>query len=163
MSDYRGFSYWLDSTCDDLTPRPPLDTSVDVDVAILGAGFTGLWTAYYLLRRQPSLRVAVVEREIAGFGASGRNGGWCTSNFTLGASELLRRFGRDQAHATQTAMFDTVDEVGRVTREEGIDANFRKGGEIYLARGPQHLAALQSSHKAFEEIGLSGYSVLLDA
>src|SRR5207302_9197203 len=93
--DYRTYSFWLETCGDDLTPRPSLQGSIDVDVAILGAGFTGLWTAYYLLKRDPTLEVAVVEREIAGFGASGRNGGWCTSNFTLGPEALRARFGVD--------------------------------------------------------------------
>ena len=70
-------SFWLETSGDDLTPRPSLDGSAEADVAILGAGYTGLWTAYYLLRRDPSLRVVVAEAEIAGFGASGRNGAWC--------------------------------------------------------------------------------------
>src|SRR5215217_9291878 len=83
LKDYASYSYWLETSGDDLTPRPPLDGSIDVDVAILGAGFTGLWTAYCLLRRDPSLSVLVVEREIAGFGASGRNGGWCVADFPI--------------------------------------------------------------------------------
>ena len=65
--DYAKYSFWLETCGDDLTPRPALDGSVDVDVAIMGAGFTGLWTAYHLLRRDPSLNVLVVEKEIAGF------------------------------------------------------------------------------------------------
>ena len=76
-TDHRAISFWLENGDDDLTPRPTLDGSIDADVAILGAGFTGLWTALYLLRRDPGLRVVVLEREIAGFGASGRNGAWC--------------------------------------------------------------------------------------
>src|SRR4051795_7205823 len=71
--DYASYSFWLENSGDDLTPRPPLDGSTEVDVAIMGAGFSGLWTAYHLLRRDPSLNVMVVEQEIAGFGASGRN------------------------------------------------------------------------------------------
>src|SRR5947209_857519 len=114
MKDYRPYSFWLESCGDDLTPRPPLDGSIDVDVAILGAGFTGLWTAYYLLRAEPSLRVAVVEREIAGFGASGRNGGWCTAEFPVSAGLLEKRHGHEAARAVQLAMFETVDEVGRI-------------------------------------------------
>jgi glycine/D-amino acid oxidase-like deaminating enzyme len=163
LNDYRAVSYWLDSCGDDLAPRPGLDGSTTVDVAILGAGFTGLWTAYYLLRKNPGLKIAILERHIAGFGASGRNGGWCTSNFALGPAELFARFGRDAAHATQTAMFDTVDEVERVVKAESIDAQFRRGGELLLARGPQHLAGLRESHKAFERIGLADYGTLLDA
>ena len=83
MKDYASYSFWLETSGDDLTPRPRLDGSIDVDVAVMGAGYTGLWTAYYLLLREPSLRVAVVEREIAGFGASGRNGGWCYPGFPV--------------------------------------------------------------------------------
>ena len=76
MKDYAATSFWLETCGDELTPRPPLDGSKDVDVAILGAGYSGLWTAYYLLQRQPSLKIAIVEAEIAGYGASGRNGSW---------------------------------------------------------------------------------------
>ena len=75
---------WMDQVVadgDDLAPRPPLDGDAEVDVAIVGAGFTGLWTAYHLLRGDPGLRVLVVERQVAGFGASGRNGGWCSALF----------------------------------------------------------------------------------
>ncbi|MBW2691887.1 MAG: FAD-dependent oxidoreductase, partial [Deltaproteobacteria bacterium] len=74
---YRSISYWFDSLGAEPDLRPPLPGDLDVDVAIVGGGFTGLWTAYYLMLADPSCRVAVIERETAGFGASGRNGGWC--------------------------------------------------------------------------------------
>src|SRR5262245_38735163 len=134
MKDYRSYSFWLETCGDDLTPRAPLDGSIDVDVAILGAGFTGLWTAYHLLQRQPSLRVAVVEAEIAGFGASGRNGGWCFSGFPVSPLTLIERYGFDAARAVSLAMYDSVDNVGQVCREEGIDAHYAKGGELEIAR-----------------------------
>src|SRR4029450_8698684 len=73
-------SFWLAEVGEPLTPRPALERDESVDVAIVGAGFTGLWTAYYLAAEDPFLRVAIVESEIAGFGASGRNGGWCSSH-----------------------------------------------------------------------------------
>src|SRR5215469_14061536 len=81
MTDYSKYSFWLETCGEELIPRPDLQKSTDVDVAILGGGYTGLWTAYYLLRTNPRLRVAVLEKEIAGYGASGRNGGWCSSKF----------------------------------------------------------------------------------
>ena len=93
MKDYASYSFWLETSGDDLTPRLRLDGSIDVDVAVMGAGYTGLWTAYYLLLREPSLRVAVVEREIAGFGASGRNGGWCYPGFPV--STMVRNMPGD--------------------------------------------------------------------
>ena len=79
MKDYRALSLWLDNCGDDLTPRPPMPGDRDADVCIVGAGYTGLWAAYYLLRADPSVRVVVLEKEIAGYGASGRNGGWCSA------------------------------------------------------------------------------------
>ena len=78
---YAGLSLWHETTPTDWTPRPPLAGDAEADVAIVGAGYTGLWTAYYLSLADPTLRIAVVEAEVAGFGASGRNGGWCSALF----------------------------------------------------------------------------------
>src|SRR6186713_3145966 len=93
-------SFWLETCGDDLTPRPPLDGSTEADVAILGAGYSGLWTALYLLRRQPSLNVVVLEQAFAGFGASGRNGSWVVPELNISIPELARRYGTAAARAT---------------------------------------------------------------
>ncbi len=127
-------SYWMSSVEDDLTPRPPLPGDLDVDVAIVGAGYTGLWTAYYLAVADPGLRIAVLEAEIAGFGASGRNGGWCSALFPQSVAALARRNGRDAAVALYRELQSTVDEVGRVAATESIDCHFAKGGTVVLAR-----------------------------
>jgi len=124
---------------DDLAPRPPLEGDAEADVAIVGAGYTGLWTAYHLLSGDPSLRVAVVEREIAGFGASGRNGGWCSALFPASEAKLARLHGRDAALAMGAAMRETVDEVGKTVAEEAIACDWVKGGTIALARTPVQL------------------------
>lgn len=140
---YRSRSLWLDTLVNDpLTARPSLGTNVDVDVAIVGAGFTGLWTAYYLLKAEPSLRVALVESEIAGFGASGRNGGWCSALLPMSMETMAGTHGRDGAIAMQRAMNDTVVEVGRVARGEGIDCDFVHGGTFAAATNPAHLPRL---------------------
>ena len=107
-------SYWLSSVPGELTPGDPLPGDQDVDVAIAGAGFTGLWTAYYLAQASPGLRIAVCERDIAGFGASGRNGGWCSALFPASLAKLERMAGQKAAVAMYRAMQETVDEVGRV-------------------------------------------------
>ncbi len=99
MTDYSNYSFWLETSGDDLTPRSSLVGSTEVDVVVLGAGYTGLWTAYYLLKNSPGLRVAVIEKEIAGFGASGRNGGWCSSKFPVTPATLEHRHGREAARA----------------------------------------------------------------
>ncbi|MEA2460495.1 MAG: hypothetical protein QOH90_672 [Actinomycetota bacterium] len=138
-ADYRKHSLWLDTLDEDLTPRPPLPGDIDVDIAIVGAGYTGLWTAYYLLKEDPNLRIALIEKHIAGFGASGRNGGWCSALFAASHSKIAKRHGRDSAIAMQREMFATVDEVGRVLDTEGIDAHFRKGGTLTLVTSPSQL------------------------
>ncbi len=146
---YRSRSLWLDTIPESLASRPSLRESVDADVAIVGAGFTGLWTAYELLRREPSVRVVNVEAEISGFGASGRNGGWCSALFAGSRDATAKTHGRDAAVALQRAMFATIDEIGQVLTEEGIDAHFHKGGNLEVATRAPHVARLRS-HLAAE-------------
>src|SRR4051812_14397632 len=119
----RRLSLWHETVPGPLTPRPALDRDLDVDVAIVGAGYTGLWTAYYLARADPTLRVAVVEAQVAGFGASGRNGGWCSALFASAHERVAQVSSRAGAVDLQRALFATVDEVGRVAAAEGIDAH----------------------------------------
>lgn len=162
MKDYASYSYWLETCGDDLAPRPALNGSADVDVAILGAGYSGLWAAYYLLERQPSLKIAIVEKEIAGFGASGRNGSWCTAHFPVGLGAISKHYGREQAIALYRAMAGSVDEVARVAAAEGIDIHFVKGGGMTVARGPQQLPAVRDTYAEFEDLGLGDRVQLLD-
>jgi glycine/D-amino acid oxidase-like deaminating enzyme len=133
-TDYRSLSFWHATVPDDLTPRPPLDGDITVDVAIVGAGLTGLWTAYYLQLRDPGLRIALLDKNIAGFGASGRNGGWCSALFPRSTTSLEKAHGREAALAMRRAMIATVDEVGAVSAAEGIDCDFIKGGTLAFAR-----------------------------
>lgn len=143
-ADYRGLSLWHDTVPDDLTPRAPLPGDTEVDVAIIGGGLTGLWTAYYLLERDPGLRIAVLEKEIAGFGASGRNGGWCSALFPASTTALERRHGRGPALAMRRAMIETVDEVGRVVDAESIDCDWKKGGTLAFARSDAQLVSARA-------------------
>ncbi len=146
LSDYRSLSLWHDTTPDDWVPRDPLTGDVRADVAIVGAGFTGLWTAYYLLREDPTLRVVVLEQETAGFGASGRNGGWASALFPASLDKVATLPGssRADALALHSAMRGSVDEVGRVAADEGIDAHFHKGGTISLARSRAQLRSARA-------------------
>jgi glycine/D-amino acid oxidase-like deaminating enzyme len=141
-TEYRELSFWHE-TAGDLAPRAGLDGDAETDVAIVGGGLTGLWTAWYLLERDPRLRVVVLEKEIAGFGASGRNGGWCSALFPRSTASLERAHGTDAALAMRRAMIDTVGEVGRVTADAGIDCDYASGGTIAYARSAvQKRAAL---------------------
>ena len=162
MRDYASTSYWLETCGDDLTPRPALSGSADVDVAILGAGYSGLWTAYYLQARDPSLKIALVDKEIAGFGASGRNGSWCSCHFPTSLEALAKHHGRDSAVAMYRAMAGAVDEVGRVAAAEGLDIHFAKGGAMTVARGPQQLPSVQGAYAEYEQFGLADQVQLLD-
>ncbi len=142
---YRSLSLWHDTLPhDDVPARPPLEGDTTADVVVVGAGFTGLWAAYYLLGLQPTLRVVVLERETAGFGASGRNGGWCSALFPSSTAAVARASGRAAALRQARALRDAVDEVGRVTRAEGIDAHYAKGGTVALARSVVQLSRAQA-------------------
>jgi glycine/D-amino acid oxidase-like deaminating enzyme len=132
-------SLWNHTAGEDLTPRPPLPGDIEADVAIVGAGYTGLWTAYYLHRLKPELRVVILEREFAGFGASGRNGGWCSALFPPASTGIARRHGAEAAVAMRRAMHGAVDEVGRVTEAEGLDVHYARGGTISFARNEAQL------------------------
>jgi glycine/D-amino acid oxidase-like deaminating enzyme len=151
--DYRSYSFWLDSLDETIDPRSELGTDVQLDVAIVGAGYTGLWTAYYLKKSDPSLRIAILEKEIAGFGASGRNGGWCSAWFAASWEKIARRSGRDAANRMQEEMFATVDEVGRACEAEDLDCHFRKGGALTLASIPAQAVRLRESVKEAHDWG----------
>ncbi len=126
-------SFWLA----ELAPfarRPPLKSSQTVDVAIVGAGLSGLWTAFYLTTIDPGLKVAVVERETAGYGASGRNGGWVSSLFPVGWEKLNRQFGKDASQRLSKELVETLNEVESRVAELGIDCDFTRAGAISFMR-----------------------------
>jgi glycine/D-amino acid oxidase-like deaminating enzyme len=150
----RDVSFWFDS----IESLPEIGAPAwrdRVGVAIVGAGYTGLWTAYYLKRLEPALDVAIYEAERVGFGASGRNGGWCIG-LAWGLEGLLshtetRSRGLDLARA----LFDTVDEVGRVCQAENIDAHYAKGGSLNVATIPFRAEALQRELSHLHALGFS--------
>jgi glycine/D-amino acid oxidase-like deaminating enzyme len=149
---YRQLSLWWDEV-GSVTPRSALEADLDVDVAIVGGGFTGLWTALALKTADPSLRVAVLEREVAGFGASGRNGGWCSALFATSDARLAREHGVPAAMAMRRAMQDTVDEVGRAAHAEGIDCHFAKGGTVVVARSAAQVQRARDEVAAAHALG----------
>src|ERR1039457_4843920 len=152
--DYRKLSFWLDNVPGTLEPGPPLPGDRDVDVAIVGAGFSGMWAAYYLSLADPGVRIAICEKEIAGFGASGRNGGWCSALFPASLAKLERMAGRSQAIAMHRAMQQTVDEVGRAAAAESIDCHWAKGGTVQLARSVTQLERAAAEVREARAFGL---------
>lgn len=152
-SRLRSRSLWLDQLDGPIVPRHRLDGDTEVDVAIVGGGFTGLWTAYSLLEADPSLRVIVIEREVVGFGASGRNGGWCIGELAGGLPKALKRFDDYEARRMTRAIMDTVDAVGKVVADEGIDCGFTKGGAIRVAGNGAQLARQRREVKLYANHG----------
>jgi glycine/D-amino acid oxidase-like deaminating enzyme len=148
---YRSISFWFDSLGAEPELRSPLPGDCEVDVAIVGGGFTGSWTAYYLMLADPSCRVAVIERETVGFGASGRNGGWCVA-LLHGLEHYFEQDPRRGA-ALREAIKASVDEVGAVCQAEGIEADFHKGGGLAVAINARQAERLREDLKFEREIG----------
>lgn len=142
-------SFWYADLGAVPVPRPPLPGDIEADVAIVGAGYTGLWTAYYLKKAKPSLRIVLLEREFAGFGASGRNGGWLSGGFGWSRDKYLKTSTRQGVTAMQKAMAGCVDEVIRVATAEGIDADIRRADNLTVAT---NLAQLERVREECETI-----------
>jgi len=136
---------------------------IDVDVAIIGAGYTGLWTAYYLQKQSPGLRIAIVEKHIAGYGASGRNGGWASALFPQDHSAVAEQAGLPAAVAMQKAMNDTVDEIGRVAADHGWDIDWAKGGTVVAARTLAQWDRMRERDAHLRATGFDPDEQLLDA
>lgn len=162
MEAHLAPSFWLATVDDDLSPRPALTGDEQADVCIVGAGYTGLWTAYHLSRLDPSLRIVIVDAHIAGWGASGRNGGWCSALFAASWPRLANEHGLDSAVALRRAMEQTVDDVGQWSREHAVEIDYVKGGTLTFARSVAQLQRLE--HHVQEDQRFGGDdTVLLNA
>ncbi|AYV28444.1 Gamma-glutamylputrescine oxidoreductase [Streptomyces sp. ADI95-16] len=148
MTINGGTSFWYatDPTAT-RPPRPPLTGDTTADVVIVGGGYTGLWTAYYLKAAAPDLRVTVLEQKFCGYGASGRNGGWLY-NGIAGRDRYAALHGHQAALRLQRAMNETVTEVIDTAAKEGIDADIHRGGVLEVARTPAQLSRLKAFHAA---------------
>lgn len=134
--------------------RPALPGPRRADVCIVGAGFTGLWTAYYLKRAAPHLEIVVLEQRFSGYGASGRNGGFVMAALPGLAARYAADRGPDAVVAMQERMIGTVDEVIAVATREGIDADLVKGGYIRAAFTPTQLDRQAAGVKSLRSIGM---------
>ena len=149
----RELSFWHDSLAEALQPRPALGAETRADVAIVGAGYTGLWAAWHLKRLEPSVRIAVVEADSAGYGASGRNGGWCSgwlSGIEGWLNDPARRAG---AIRLQKLMFQAVRDIGETTGREGIDCHFERAGALQIAVNPAQLERLEEELRYVRALG----------
>ncbi len=136
-------SFWYADIGLPQSRRPALDGDTTADVAIIGAGYTGLWTAYYLKKAQPSLNVLVIEKEFAGFGASGRNGGWLMGTFSWNHDRYAADTSRAAVLDMVAALETTVEEVIRVCGAEGIEADILRCDQLSIATHRAHMINLQ--------------------
>ncbi len=148
-------SFWYADIGLPQTRRPALAGDTTADVAIIGAGFTGLWTAYYLKKTNPALNVLVIEKEFAGFGASGRNGGWCMGTFAWDHAAYAKTTSRAAVLDMVRALEGAVPEISRICADEGIDADILPSEELMLATNPAQLARLRATVAHHQHWGAS--------
>ena len=135
----------------------PLEVDVDVDVAVIGGGFTGLWTALFLKDLEPGLSVAVIEKDVAGYGGSGRNAGIVGETIDHSHDLAIAHFGLDEARTLARVGRENLDEMEAFLREREIDAGFERTGKLVVALAPEHLGALDTGLAAAERVGASGW------
>ncbi len=150
LADARLKPFWLD----DLrapTRFPRYRGTRDVDLAVVGAGYTGLWTALQAKERDPGLRVAVVEGRTVGWAASGRNGGFCEASLTHGASNGLNRFPREFVQLDRLGLVN-LDEIEETVARLGLDCDFERTGSLAVATEDYQLKELKDAHDGESEL-----------
>ncbi len=146
MSLERNQSLWTDSV--NPSKYPTLDQNLDLDIAIIGGGFSGLWSAFHLIAGDPTLKIAIFEARHLGFGASGRNGGWVSSDYPVSKNTLTKRIGNSAAAAIFAALKASINEIGNFASEFATEANFASGGSIIFASNPGQATRLKAGEDA---------------
>ncbi|SCK28342.1 FAD-dependent oxidoreductase [Vogesella sp. LIG4] len=156
--------FWLAQAlaAESAPPQPPLQGEVRADVCIVGGGFTGLWTAILCRQARPDWRIVVLEKDICGSGASGRNGG-CMLTWSTKYLSLARLYGADEAQRLVAASEQAVHDIAAFCRRHGIDADIRLGGAVYAASSAAQHGALNQVLAALEQVGRNRWRALSDA
>ncbi len=156
------FGYWIEEA-GEVEPAPPLEGERSADVVVVGGGFTGLWTAWYLRQLEPEARVVVLESEEAcGRGPSGRNGGFCNAMWFSLAS-MRERWGDEAALAIGHAAADAVTRIGAFCAEQEVDAWWTPAGYLETATAPAQDGAWERALVACRELGVPEAIVPLSA
>lgn len=122
--------------------RKSINKNESFDVAIIGAGFSGLWSAFHLKQFQPNLKIAVFEKEYVGFGASGRNGGWASAEYPTSSNRLIKENGLESYKNLRTAITKSIDEIGQIAKSNNWQIDYAKGGALVFARGNAQLSRI---------------------
>lgn len=158
MTSYGANIHWLETSHAEVSPA--LSGRLKVDVAIVGGGFTGLWTAYHILRSAPGTRVAVLEAEEIAHGASGRNAGFAMTLLDMSLAHLARNYGDEAATVAHEAVAESVDSIGEFCREHAVDCDYHRGGLMAVATNDSQLARVAKDLETAERLGLGGYTAL---
>jgi glycine/D-amino acid oxidase-like deaminating enzyme len=152
--NFKEKSYWM--TTREYAPGDPLRGDIDVDVAIVGGGFTGLSSAYHIKKAEPNLKVALLESEVIGFGASGRNGGFNMTLFGLTLSITALRFGKQKAREAHHYMERAVDYLRDLVAELGIDCDYEHPGFLRVATSEKYKKRIFHEIELACKLGLEG-------
>jgi glycine/D-amino acid oxidase-like deaminating enzyme len=157
---HSAHGYWIDEAGPP-APTPPLSGDLDVDVAIVGGGFTGMWTAWHLSGAEPDLRIALVESHRIGCGPSGRNGGFVDSMWVT-FEKMKQRYGLPGALRLARASEDSVRQIGEFCEEQGVDAWYRRAGYLNVSTSPTQDGIGVANARAVSEAGVEGEVSILD-
>ncbi|MHB2028012.1 MAG: NAD(P)/FAD-dependent oxidoreductase [Acidimicrobiales bacterium] len=152
-------SLWWSTLDEAVTERTALSADLDVDVVIVGGGYTGLWCARELLRRDPKLQIVVLEKSVCGFGASRRNGGWASALYPQSADTIIDREGLEAYRHLRSELQHAVSSLGASLTNDGIDAHYVRGGSLTVARSSVQEARLRASVQCARERGLDPSSL----
>lgn len=148
---FRQKSFWLDA---DYEPNPAVSSDLEVDVAIIGGGFTGLSAAYFLKKQEPSLEIALLERDVIGYGASGRNGGFSMTLLAENAVQLLRfAGGLERARRAHAYLRAAVDHVDYIIRQYDLRCDYEKNGLMTVALNPAHKEKIKAYVETYNKLG----------
>ena len=125
-----------------ITYRKPISKNDSFDVVVIGAGFSGLWSAFHLKQFQPNLKIAILEKEYVGFGASGRNGGWASAEYPTSSNRLIKENGLKSYKNLRTAITKSIDEIGEIAKSNNWQIDYAKGGALVFARGNAQLSRI---------------------
>jgi glycine/D-amino acid oxidase-like deaminating enzyme len=126
------------------TFRVPISKNLSFDVAIIGGGFSGLWSAYHLKQLQPEVKIAIFESEYVGFGASGRNGGWASAEYPTSGKRVIKEHGLDSYRQLRNSLINSISEIGQIARDNHWQIDYAKGGALVFATNPAQLSRISS-------------------
>lgn len=127
-----------------ITARDCVKAANSFDVAIIGGGFSGLWSAYHLKQLQPSLKIAIFEQKYVGYGASGRNGGWASAEYPTSNSRLIKEHGVQTYKNLRKSLIESIDEIGQIAKSNAWQIEYAKGGALVFATNKAQLTRISS-------------------